>query len=262
MPVLILGLLAFTVLWPLWFTVGGALMASDELTAALGPALLDTADGGYAVWTILPSWPTLQPLAELLLAFAQIAGQLVVAAPASWAFAKLRFAGRRFLLLGYIALMVLPFQVLMVPNYLIATRLGIYDTPLSVILPGVFSAFPVFIMTRSFQDVPNELLEAAKLDGATAWQIFWKIGVPLGYAGIFAALVLNFIEGWNAVEQPLLFLKSQSNWPLSMYMNDIVTDNLGIAMAASLLSLIPAMLVFLYGQTYLELGIQAGGIKA
>ena len=188
--------------------------------------------------------------------------QLVVAAPASWAFAKLRFAGRRFLLLGYIALMVLPFQVLMVPNYLIATRLGIYDTPLSVILPGVFSAFPVFIMTRSFQDVPNELLEAAKLDGATAWQIFWKIGVPLGYAGIFAALVLNFIEGWNAVEQPLLFLKSQSNWPLSMYMNDIVTDNLGIAMAASLLSLIPAMLVFLYGQTYLELGIQAGGIKA
>lgn len=277
LPVLILGLLAFTVLWPLWFTVGGALMASDELTAALGPALLDTADGGYAVWTILPSWPTLQPLAELLLdtpqffsvfwntcllAFAQIAGQLVVAAPASWAFAKLRFAGRRFLLLGYIALMVLPFQVLMVPNYLIATRLGIYDTPLSVILPGVFSAFPVFIMTRSFQDVPNELLEAAKLDGATAWQIFWKIGVPLGYAGIFAALVLNFIEGWNAVEQPLLFLKSQSNWPLSMYMNDIVTDNLGIAMAASLLSLIPAMLVFLYGQTYLELGIQAGGIKA
>ena len=213
LPVLILGLLAFTVLWPLWFTVGGALMASDELTAALGPALLDTADGGYAVWTILPSWPTLQPLAELLLdtpqffsafwntcllAFAQIAGQLVVAAPASWAFAKLRFAGRRFLLLGYIALMVLPFQVLMVPNYLIATRLGIYDTPLSVILPGVFSAFPVFIMTRSFQDVPNELLEAAKLDGATAWQIFWKIGVPLGYAGIFAALVLNFIEGWNA----------------------------------------------------------------
>ena len=115
MPVLILGLLAFTVLWPLWFTVDGALMASDELTAALGPALLDTADGGYAVWTILPSWPTLQPLAELLLdtpqffsvfwntcllAFAQIAGQLVVAAPASWAFAKLRFAGRRFLLLG------------------------------------------------------------------------------------------------------------------------------------------------------------------
>ncbi len=277
MPVLILGLLAFTVLWPLWFTVNGALMASDELTAALGPALLDTADGGYAVWTILPSWPTLQPLAELLLdtpqffsvfwntcllAFAQIAGQLVVAAPASWAFAKLRFAGRRFLLLGYIALMVLPFQVLMVPNYLIATRLGIYDTPLSVILPGVFSAFPVFIMTRSFQDVPNELLEAAKLDGATAWQIFWKIGVPLGYAGIFAALVLNFIEGWNAVEQPLLFLKSQSNWPLSMYMNDIVTDNLGIAMVASLFSLIPAMLVFLYGQTYLELGIQAGGIKA
>lgn len=73
-----------------------------------------------------------------LLAFAQIAGQLVVAAPASWAFAKLRFAGRRFLLLGYIALMVLPFQVLMVPNYLIATRLGIYDTPLSVILPGGF----------------------------------------------------------------------------------------------------------------------------
>ena len=227
-----------------------ATVAREKGLAPLAELLLDTPQFFSAFWN------------TCLLAFAQIAGQLVVAAPASWAFAKLRFAGRRFLLLGYIALMVLPFQVLMVPNYLIATRLGIYDTPLSVILPGVFSAFPVFIMTRSFQDVPNELLEAAKLDGATAWQIFWKIGVPLGYAGIFAALVLNFIEGWNAVEQPLLFLKSQSNWPLSMYMNDIVTDNLGIAMAASLLSLIPAMLVFLYGQTYLELGIQAGGIKA
>lgn len=277
LPVLILGLLAFTVLWPLWFTVGGALMALDELTAALGPApvghsrrrvcgvddpafLADAPTaGGAAAGHPAVFFGLLEHLPAGLCTDRRSAGGR---RPASWAFAKLRFAGRRFLLLGYIALMVLPFQVLMVPNYLIATRLGIYDTPLSVILPGVFSAFPVFIMTRSFQDVPNELLEAAKLDGATAWQIFWKIGVPLGYAGIFAALVLNFIEGWNAVEQPLLFLKSQSNWPLSMYMNDIVTDNLGIAMAASLLSLIPAMLVFLYGQTYLELGIQAGGIKA
>ena len=191
-----------------------------------------------------------------------LVGQGLVILLTAYALSRFEFRGKNFLTVLIMMLMVLPFQVLMVPNYLIATRLGIYDTPLSVILPGVFSAFPVFIMTRSFQDVPNELLEAAKLDGATAWQIFWKIGVPLGYAGIFAALVLNFIEGWNAVEQPLLFLKSQSNWPLSMYMNDIVTDNLGIAMAASLLSLIPAMLVFLYGQTYLELGIQAGGIKA
>ena len=273
---LILGLLAFTVLWPLWFTVGGALMASDELTAAWGrPCWTQQTAGMRCGRSCLPGrrsnrW---RSCCWTPRSFFRSSGTPACwplhRSPVSWwspprivAFAKLRFAGRRFLLLGYIALMVLPFQVLMVPNYLIATRLGIYDTPLSVILPGVFSAFPVFIMTRSFQDVPNELLEAAKLDGATAWQIFWKIGVPLGYAGIFAALVLNFIEGWNAVEQPLLFLKSQSNWPLSMYMNDIVTDNLGIAMAASLLSLIPAMLVFLYGQTYLELGIQAGGIKA
>lgn len=276
LPVLIFGLLAFTVLWPLWFTVGGALMASDELTAALGPALLDTADGGYAVWTILPSWPTLQPLAELLLDTPQFFG-LLEHLPAGLCTDRRSVGGRRPRIVGVCqaALCGQAFPAARVHCADGAALSGTDGTQLSdrhtpwnlryaaVRHParGVFGV-PGFIMTRSFQDVPNELLEAAKLDGATAWQIFWKIGVPLGYAGIFAALVLNFIEGWNAVEQPLLFLKSQSNWPLSMYMNDIVTDNLGIAMAASLLSLIPAMLVFLYGQTYLELGIQAGGIKA
>ena len=277
MPVLILGLLAFTVLWPLWFTVDGALMASDELTAALGPALLDTADGGYAVWTILPSWPTLQPLAELLLdtpqffsafwntcllAFVQIAGLRVVAAPASWAFAKLRFAGRRFLLLGYIALMVLPFQVLMVPNFLIATRLGIYDTPLSVILPGVFSAFPVFIMTRSFQDVPNELLEAAKLDGSSEWQIFTRIYLPQCRSAIYSIAILVFIDYWNMVEQPLILLNDAEKQPLSVYLSTINTGEIGLAFAVATIYMIPSLLLFLHGEEYLVEGIaQSGSVK-
>ena len=277
MPVLILGLLAFTVLWPLWFTVGGALMASDELTAALGPALLDTADGGYAVWTILPSWPTLQPLAELLrdtpqffsafwntclLAFAQIAGQLVVAAPASWAFAKLRFAGRRFLLLGYIALMVLPFQVTMVPNVLTLRQMGLLNTVWAVILPMWFSPFYVFLLRQFMVGLPNELLEAAQMDGAGTIRGYIHIVLPVCRPVIGAAVALSFADCWNLVEQPMTYLSQQTELqPLSVMFNQLVSESTGIEFAGAAIYILPALFVYLYFLKDILTGIQLTELK-
>lgn len=266
---LALTLLALFTWWVLWFMGMGALTPEDELLATIGPAL-QSESREPAVWCLLPSWPTLQPLVQLLLdtstffamfwnacklAFPQVAGQLVVAAPAAWAFSKLEFPGRRVLYGAYLVLMVLPFQITMVPNYLVLGRLGLMDAPWAVILPGVFSAFPVFIIKKGFDAVPQSLLEAAALDGAGPLRCFVSVGLPLGLPAVLSAATLGFIEAWNAIEQPMLFLKDKANWPLSLYLSNITAGDLGLAMVASLMMLAPPLLLFLTGRKYLEQGI-------
>ncbi len=266
---LALTLLALFTWWVLWFMGMGVLTPEDELLATIGPAL-QSESREPAVWCLLPSWPTLQPLVQLLLdtptffamfwnacklAFSQVAGQLVVAAPAAWAFSKLEFPGRRVLYGAYLVLMVLPFQITMVPNYLVLDRLGLMDTPWAVILPGVFSAFPVFIIKKGFDAVPQSLLEAAALDGAGPLRCFVSVGLPLGLPAVLSAATLGFIEAWNAIEQPMLFLKDKANWPLSLYLSNITAGDLGLAMVASLMMLAPPLLLFLTGRKYLEQGI-------
>ena len=273
---LLLGAAALLVWWPLWFLVFGALTPSDELAATIGPALGAGEAGASARWQLLPSWPTLQSFATLLLdtpeffamfwnscrqVFPQLAGQFFFGAPAAWALSRLRFRGRRALLGLYVLLMLLPFQVTMVPNYLVLNTLGLLDTHWALILPGCFSAFAVFVMARGFDAVPRALLEAAAIDGAGPLRTFFRIGLPLGVPGILAALVLGFLEGWNAIEQPMTFLHNPARWPLALYLSSPSSVELAAAMAASLLMLAPAALIFRFGQPYLELGIQASGLK-
>lgn len=267
--------LALLVWWPLWFILMGVFLPADELNLLLGP-IFDAAAERYAAWTLLPSWPTLQPLAELLLdtpefftvfwnscalAFPQVLGQFLVGAPAAWAFARLRFPGRRALFALYVVLMLLPFQVTMVPSYLVLDALGLMDTRWAVILPGVFSTYPVFIMARGFEAIPASVVEAAELDGAGQWEIFLRLGLPMGLPSIISALVLGFLDAWGAVEQPMTFLETPALWPLTLYLPEVVEENLGVSMAAGFLALMPALLIFLFGQRYLEQGILQGAVK-
>lgn len=271
----LLCLPALAVWGVLWCMASGALTGAAELSRGLAPALAGTGEG-FARWPLLPDAPTLQPVLELLLdtpqffvmfwntclqVLPQVAGQVVVGAPAAWAFSRLRFPGRKVLFGLYIVLMLLPFQVTMVPNYLVLDALGLMDSVWAIILPGIFSTFPVFIMAKSFDAVPHSLLEAAGLDGANRLKTFVYVGLPLGVPGILSAGVLGFLEAWNAIEQPMTFLKSPSNWPLALYLPQIADSALALAMASSLVMLAPAVLIFLFGQKYLELGIQASGLK-
>lgn len=264
---------AFLVWWPIWYLLMGALQSPDELELTVGPVL---SGQGQALWAVLPSWPTLQPLSELLLdtpefyttfwntcliSAPQVVGQLLIGTPAAWALSRLRFRGRKLISGLYILLMVMPFQVTMAPNYLVLDALGLMDTVWAVILPGIFATFPVFLMTRSFDAVPRELLDSADLDGANHWQIFWRIGLPLGRPGIIAAMVLTFLESWSAVEQPMTFLRDERWWPLSLELPLIAEGSLAHAMGASLAALIPALLIFRFGQKYLELGIRSGTLE-
>lgn len=268
-----LTLLALLVWWPVWYLLMGALQSPEELALTVGPAL---SGAGEAVWTVLPTWPTLWPLVELLLdrpefwdtfwntvllSLPQVLGQLLIGTSAAWALSRLRFRGRKILTTLYILLMILPFQVTMTPNFLVLDTLGLMDTVWAVILPGMFGTFPVFLMTRFFDCVPRELLDCADLDGANHWQIFWHIGLPMGRPGILAALVLTFLESWSAVEQPMTFLREERWWPLSLRIPVIAEADLAIAMGAGLVALIPAVLVFRWGQKYLELGLGSGTME-
>ena len=104
----------------------------------------------------------------------------------------------------------MPFQVTMVSSYLVLSNLSLMDTHLAIILPGVFSAFPVFIMQKFFHSIPDALVEAAMVDGAGQLKIFLHVGVPLGMPGIMASVLLNFLEYWNAIEAPMTFLKTKA----------------------------------------------------
>lgn len=274
MIAMLLSVAALFVWVPLWMLLSASFMGSREMVHNLAPVLSEEA--GYAHWPILPQYPTLKPYIELLLdapefftmfwnsckqVFPIVAGQIVIGAPAAWAFARFRFRWKGVLYALYIILMLMPFQVTMVSSYFVLDRLGLMNTVWAIILPGAVSTFPVFLMIRFFAAIPSALTEAASLDGAGAWQIFIHLGLPLGVPGILSAVVLGFLEYWNALEQPMTFLKDQTLWPLSLYLPTVTAENAGASLAASVIMLTPALLIFLFGQKYLEAGIAASGMK-
>ena len=259
---------------PLLLMTAAALMPEDELCwRYLSPLGLGQAPVKAA---LLPSYPSAEALAELLLrspgffvmfwnsciqVVPMVLGQLLVGAPAAWAFARFRFPGRKLLFAVYVILMVLPFQVTQVSNYLVLDRIGLLDSHLALIVPGIWAALPVFIMERSFEAIPETLLEAAYLDGAGEWGAFFHVGLPLGYPGIVTTLLLSFIEGWNGLEQPLTYLKDKTLWPLSLYLPDIAADKGAVAFAAALVTCLLPVLVYLNCQEELEQGVAASGLK-
>lgn len=266
-------ILCLPMLLPLLMLLAGSLMGQDEAVKALGPVF--TGADGFAHWPLLPQYPTLKGYIELMLdspeffamfwnsvsyAVLSMAGQLI-GIGAAWAFARYRFPMKKLLFSAYIALMLMPFQVTMVGQYLALDRFQLIDTRLAIILPLAFSTFPVFIMTKFFEAIPNSMLEAARIDGAGEFRIFLSIGLPLGVPGLLSAMVLGFLEAWGMIEQPMTFLRSQNLWPLSLYLPEITGDSLGWALSASALTLIPPLLVFLCGQRYLVQGISTMGIK-
>ena len=190
-----------------------------------------------------------------------VLGQLAVASLASYSFARYRRRRREILFFSYVILMLMPFQVTLVPNYMIAESLNILDTIWAIILPGIFSTFSCFLLTKYMRQIPSSYIEAAKLDGATEWQIFTKIALPTCKSAIFALAILLFIDYWNMVEQPLVLLTDQSKQPLSVFLSQINEAEIGIAFAASALYMIPALLIFLLGEEYLVEGISHSGIK-
>ncbi|GKU79026.1 carbohydrate ABC transporter permease [Paenibacillus sp. L3-i20] len=269
----VLLILALIMLFPLVLTVSNSFMTEAE--TRFNYSMKET-DVGYVNLKWIPDRVSLEQYKALLFERMQflimfwnslllvvpiVAGQVVVAAMASFGLSQFRFRGRETLFFLYIITMLMPFQVTLVPNYLAMDWLGLLDSRAAIILPGIFSAFGVFLLRQFMIGIPSTYVEAAKIDGAGYVTIFVQIIIPMSRPGIAALVILAFVDYWNMVEQPLIFLHDAFKQPLSIYLSRINEGELGLAFAAAVLYMLPMVFVFLYAENDLIEGIQLSGVK-
>lgn len=280
---IILFTLAVVILFPLILVVSNSFMSEQEINnsysmvASNNPSQEDNAfSGKYADAKIIPAMVTIEQYYTALVKRTQflikfwnsviivvpiILGQILVASMAAYAFSKIEFIFRDKLFFVYIIIMMMPFQVTLVPNYIMSSKLGLVGSYLSIILPGIYSTFGVFLMRQFMSYIPDAYIESGKIDGASQFGIFSSIIIPMSKTGLAALSILVFIDNWNMVEQPLIFLQDVNMHPLSIYLSSINEGERGIAFAASTIYMLPMLLVFLYGENYLVQGIQLSGLK-
>ncbi len=272
---IILLAIAAVILMPVILTVVNSFMTEREILSNYGMlGKTDVSDFVNMKW--IPDWVSFNQYFNVLISTPTflhmfwnsvimvvpiIAGQVTVATLAAFAFGKLRFPGREPLFLLYLITMLMPFQVTLVPNYIMADRLGLLNTHSSIILPGVFSAFGVFLLRQFMLQIPGAYIEAAKIDGAGYMRIFMSITLPMVKPGIAALVVLLFADYWNMVEQPLIFLQDAELQPLSVFLSRIQKEALGVSFAASVIFMIPMLLLFMTAEKYFIEGIELSGIK-
>ena len=188
--------------------------------------------------------------------------QMIVAIFTAYGFSRYPNKIKGLIFFIYIIVMIMPYQVTLVPNYLVSEKFGILNTRWAIILPGIFSPFSIFLLTKVMKRIPNAYVEAAKLDGASEFQILTRIHLPLCKGALVSIAMLVFIDYWNMVEQPLVLMKDSALHPLSVFLSQINAGDIGLAFAVGVVYMVPTILMFLYGEDYLVEGITySGGIK-
>jgi multiple sugar transport system permease protein len=268
--------MALLMLVPFALTITNSFMSETEIAVNYDAVGEESTEDDYANLKWIPDFVTFTQFKQILfdkpqflimfwnsviLTIPIVAGQTIVAALAAYAFAKLRFRGRDALFFLYIITMLLPFQVTLVPNFIAMDVLGLLNTYPAIILPGIFSAFGVFLMRQFMSHIPWAYVEAAQVDGAGHGTIFTRVIVPMSLPGITALQILVFVDNWNMVEQPLLFLHDTIKQPLSVFLSRINEGDRGVAFAAATLYMVPILFLFLHGENELIEGIQLTGIK-
>ncbi|MCL6633649.1 MAG: carbohydrate ABC transporter permease [Alicyclobacillus herbarius] len=194
-----------------------------------------------------------------------VGGQLLTCSMAAFAFAKIRFRFRNALFLLFLATMMVPAQVTIVPLFLIMKEFGWLNTSLSLIVPGaLFNAFGVFLLRQFFMSIPDEIQEAAIMDGANLWHIYVRIMLPLVRPALSALGVVSFMGSWNNFFYPLVFLNSPNQFTVPVLLNlfkGLYSVNWPDMMAASTVAVIPVLIVYIIGQRYIIEGIAMTGIK-
>jgi len=273
---------AIVFLLPTVLTITNSFMSQAEISANYGVIFGSAAEGAYMAERVnlklIPDIVTFQQYDTVLiqspdylekfwnavlLVVPIVVVQVLVASLAAYSFTRFRSKRKEGLLFAYIVLMLMPLQVTLVPNFLVARWLGTIDTYWSILLPGFVAPFRVFLLTRFMRRIPNSYIEAAKLDGASEWQIFWRIAMPLCRGALYAVVMLVFIDYWNMVEQPVIMLTDPNMYPLSVFLSRITErEMIGVAFSVATIYMIPTLLMFLHGEEYLIEGITySGGIK-
>lgn len=268
----LLLLIAVIYMTPLIVTVTNSFMSSAEVERnyRVGSSEEDT----YIEMNIIPEKVTLSQYAELLfdspvylnmfwnsvkLTVPVVLGQIIVSAMAAYAFSVLKCRGKEALFLTYIIVMLLPLQVTMVPNYLMADWLGMTNSYFAIILPGIFHPFGVFLLRQFMRGMPEACVEAAKIDGAGHGRIFVSIILPMLRPGIAATAILTLLDTWNLVDQAIIFIQDAEKQPLSVFLAQMNAGETGLAFAGSCFYAILMLLVLFHGQEYLRQGIARSG---
>lgn len=218
---------------------------------------------GYA--KVFSRFPFLRTIGNsLLISVAYTLITLISASMAAFAFAKLRFRGSGAILSVYIATMMIPTQVTMIPLFVVMNRLGLIDSYASVILPSMFKPFAVFLLVQQMKTIPNDYLDAARIDGAGLFQTYRKVALPLCIPTLATLAVTTFMESWNDYLWPLLMLTDRNKMTLPIALSTLngqYSTEYNVLMAGSLISMIPIIIIYIAAQKQFKSGLMAGGIK-
>jgi len=191
-------------------------------------------------------------------------GQLTTSTMAAFGFARLRFPGREIIFIMLLSALMIPAQMTIIPVYVVFARLDMIDTHAALVLPALFSATGTFLLRQFFMTIPQELVDAGKIDGASYWTIFARIFLPLGAPGIAALSIFCFNFHWNELFRPLILLNSVEKFTLPLalsYINELYLNLIGVTYAAVAMAVIPVLIVFIFAQRYLIEGITLTGLK-
>lgn len=244
---LIIVTLAITMLLPIITTMLSSFVTRIEGTTSISVS-------GYIDFFV---WKPLYLIAfqrSVMISGTVMVGTLLVAIPAAYIFAKVPFKGRSVVFYIYIIVMMMPFQVTLLPQYIISRQLGIYDSLYAMILPGIFSPFTVFLLTQVTKSIPNEYLEAIRLDTTNIFIIISKIIVPIIRPGIVCAAVLVFTEQWNMVAEPTILMETSVNYPLAVILSFARTTGL-VAFAATVVFMLLPMFLFTFFENEITEGL-------
>ena len=260
---------------PLVLTISNSFMLGGEITANYFRSRAN--DGEFLYFRLIPQKFTLEQYVSILLNTPEylklfwnsvsyiipiVIGNIVVSYMTAYALFRLNSKLADFILILYTVVMLMPYQVICVPNFMILNSMDLLDTRLALILPAVFNPFGTFLLRQFFTFIPDEYIESSQICGANELQICFYMIFPLIKRGISALAIITFVEYWNMVEQPLIFLQTSGKEPLSLFLSVMVQDNAGMIFAASTFYMIPAVLFFLYYKDEFIQGIQlSSGLK-
>ncbi len=272
---IILLILSAVILMPVIFMICGSLMGKSEILNSFGNLITDnkSVNGkfhiipeqvtliGYAdVFLLDPSY-LIKFWISIFIAVTIVLAQVIISCVSAYGLAKFKFPFKNAIFYLVVILMMLPVQVTLVPNYILFDKMGLIGSYLSVILPGIFGTFGVFLLTQVFSAIPNDMIEAAKIDGANHFQILVRIIIPCSKTGIASLIILCFIDSWNMIEQPLAFLKDYLKYPLSIFLSRINDTKLDIAFVCGVLAIIPVFILFLFFKDALIKGVEYSNMK-
>ncbi|MGG0736672.1 carbohydrate ABC transporter permease [Niallia taxi] len=256
--------------------IGGILMVLPFIWMVLSSLKTDTEIMQFPP-TILPQDPTMDNFKELFSAFNFFVyfkntmiivicsfGGLFLNAMAGFGFAKYKFKGINFLFYLVLATMMIPGQVTMIPVYLILNAMGLTNTMAGIVLPGLVGAFGIFLFRQFMSTISNEMFEAARLDGASEWKIFWRIVLPVSRPVLAVQGILTFIGAWNSFLWPLIVANDEKYYTLSIGLQLLkgqYASNYALQMAGSTFMIIPIIIVFLVFQKYILQGFNVSGLK-